>query len=830
VSRPKIVLLGMMTKIPVAGVVWQTLHYLLGFQRLGFDPFYVEAHARTPGMLMRTETDDSSILAAEFIRDHLGRFGLAGKWAYHALHADGRIYGMTRRELDRTYATAELIVNLHGGTEPRPEHYETGRLVYVETDPVQLQVELYDGKEETFSFLEPHVAFFTFGENYGKAGGLPVTERFTFHPTRQPVVCDLWLGGGADGGAYTTVGNWRQSWRDVTFGGERYGWSKEQEFRKFFSLPSRTGRSFELALSSHTPQDRELLTSRGWRARDAMELSTDVEAYRDYVRSSRGEFTAAKDQNVRLRTGWFSDRGATYLAAGRPVVMQNTGFGDVLPTGEALFAFSSIDDAAAAIEAIEADYHRARRAAFDLAREHFEASTVLKRLVEEVGVVAPLRRERAPLPATLDLLPVSRRPTTLAPATVEAVVGRPLPDTGSDRLGRRTHEVSIVVAAPDGLPFTRLCLESVLLNSDPADIEVLVVDNGSSDGTRDYLAGLAERDSRVHAIRNDENRGFGAAVNQGLAAANGEVLVILNNDVVAPPGWLPPLVAHLQRSDVGLVGPTTNRCGNEAEVDATYRTYGELVQHAVRRARTQPAAAFDIEVATLFCAALRRDVYERIGALDERFDVGLFEDDDYSARVRQAGLRVVCAEDAFVHHFGEGSFGGLVPDGRYGELFAANRARFEEKWGVTWQPHLRRPAAWYRDLVERIREVVDRELPPDATVLVVSNGDDAILELGTERRGWHFPQMEDGTYAGHHPGDSDEAVGHLDRLRDKGATHILFPQTAFWWLEFYAGLTDMLRQNASRVIWRGDVCAIYCIPKPAESAKRPTEEATTDVT
>ena len=136
--------------------------------------------------------------------------------------------------------------------------------------------------------------------------------------------------------------------------------------------------------------------------------------------------------------------------------------------------------------------------------------------------------------------------------------------------------------------------------------------------------------------------------------------------------------------------------------------------------------------------------------------------------MRAAGYRVVCAEDAFVHHFGEASFGELVPTGRYGELFRANKARFEEKWGVTWQPHLRRPNAWYRDLVERIRDVVDRELPPDATVLVVSNGDDELLKLGASRRGWHFPQMEDGTYAGYHPGDRAEAIAHLEALRGEG--------------------------------------------------------------
>jgi hypothetical protein len=211
---------------------------------------------------------------------------------------------------------------------------------------------------------------------------------------------------------------------------------------------------------------------------------------------------------------------------------------------------------------------------------------------------------------------------------------------------------------------------------------------------------------------------------------------------------------------------------------------------AARRAVEHAAVAFDIGVATLFCAAMRRDVFDQVGVLDERFEIGLFEDDDYSERVRAAGYRVVCAEDAFVHHFGEATFGELVPTGRYGELFRANKARFEEKWAVTWQSHLRRPNAWYRDLVERIRNEVDRQLPPDATVLVVSNGDDDLLQLGAARRGWHFPQMEDGTYAGHHPTDSAEAIAHAEALKARGAEYMVIPATAQWWLTHYADLVE----------------------------------------
>src|SRR5437867_4029126 len=209
--RDKIVVLGMMTKMPVAGVVWQTVHYLVGLGGLGYDVYYVEAHARTPSMFMEREQDDGSGRAAAFIDRVARRFGFAGRWAYHALHDDGRCYGMSESALRRLYESAALIINLHGGTMPLPEHYATGRLVYLETDPVLLQIELHENNPETIAFLEPHCAFFTFGENYGSDDcGLPVSEGFEFKPTRQPVVMDFWEGAakGKPKGAFTTIGNW----------------------------------------------------------------------------------------------------------------------------------------------------------------------------------------------------------------------------------------------------------------------------------------------------------------------------------------------------------------------------------------------------------------------------------------------------------------------------------------------------------------------------------------------------------------------------------------------------------------------------------------------
>ncbi|MBS1868260.1 MAG: glycosyltransferase [Actinobacteria bacterium] len=397
-SRRRIVLLGMMAKLPVPGVVWQTVHYLLGFQALGFEPWYVEAHGRTPSMLMGAADADAGREAAAFVERVLRRFGLGGRWAYHALHDAGApVHGpLSAAGLRRLYRDAELVINLHGGTPPLPEHSASGRLAYLQTDPVQLQIELHNGVRSSAEFLEPHCAFFTFAENLGKPGcGLPVSERFRFHPTRQPVVCDLWDGVATPPGrAYTTVGNWHQSWRRVTLDGRDYAWSKDREWTRFLDLPARTGAAFELALASYRPEHRAELERRGWGVRDALAFDPHGDDYRRYVAGSRAEFTVAKEQNVALRSGWFSDRSATYLAAGRPVITQDTGFGVALPTGAGLFPVSTLDEAVAAVEQIESDYARQRESARAIARDRFEATRVLQELLDVVGITTTKKDAR----------------------------------------------------------------------------------------------------------------------------------------------------------------------------------------------------------------------------------------------------------------------------------------------------------------------------------------------------------------------------------------------------------------------------------------------------
>jgi hypothetical protein len=382
----KIVVLGMMSRHPVAGIIWLTMQYLVGLERLGYETYYVESHGATPKMFMH-DGDDGSVRAASFINDVMRRFDLGDRWAFHALHSDRRCYGLSEFALYTLYRSAALLINLHGGTTPLPEHVETGRLIYLGTDPVLREVELHQGVQETVEFFQQHSVLFTWGENQGHPDcRVPVSTRFPFVPTRQPVVMEAWSADGPERDVFTTVAGWQQLWREIELDGDVYHWSKHFEFLKFLELPAHTRQALELALSGCDEADVRLLERHGWRVRDAVEVSSDLDVYRRYIVQSRAEFTVAKDQNVRLRSGWFSDRSASYLAAGRPVVTQDTGFGNILPTGTGLFGFLTLEEAATAVEAINSDYRRHSRGAVELARTYFDSDVVLGRLLKDSGV------------------------------------------------------------------------------------------------------------------------------------------------------------------------------------------------------------------------------------------------------------------------------------------------------------------------------------------------------------------------------------------------------------------------------------------------------------
>ena len=256
--------------------------------------------------------------------------------------------------------------------------------------------------------------------------------------------------------------------------------------------------------------------------------------------------------------------------------------------------------------------------------------------------------------------------------------------------------VSVVVLAFNNLELTRACLDSIEAESNWPNLEVIVVDNASSDGTREFLREWERGGNGRRAILNDDNLGFAAGNNIGLAAATGEYLVLLNNDTRVTANWIRTLVNHLRRDPgIGIIGPVTNNIGNEAKVDVRYEDMGGMRAAAAAYTRRHVGELLPIRTVAFFCVAMPRSTYEKVGPLDPAFGVGFFEDDDYCRRVEAAGLGVACAEDVFVHHHLSASFDKLKAESRR-QLFERNKALYEAKWGE-WIPHAYRGASDGRD-------------------------------------------------------------------------------------------------------------------------------------
>ncbi len=384
-----------MGRIPFAGMAWESLHYIEGFNRLGHEVYYIEDTSDwpyyAPGQNSLTEACRST---AAYIGRMMTWCGLPDRWAYRAAAQEGRIYGLSASAFSRVFKHADVLINLTGSTVLRDEHLRVPVRVYLQTDPGAGEIRAAQNHRSTMEMLRVHTHFFNFAENLGAPDCPLPPQPVEYRLTRQPIVLEWFTPPGYQrhagtrppGGIlrFTTVGNWKQTREDIKWKGEIYTWSKHHEFLKLIDLPRRIGQPIELALASIDVKTIKLLEAHGWRIVEAYGLTTDILPYRDYIFGSDGEFTVAKDQNVRLRTGWFSERSASYLTAGKPVITQDTGFGRVLPNSEGLFAFNTIEEVVVAFEAIKADYRRHSRAARAIAEEYFRAETVLDKFLRDL--------------------------------------------------------------------------------------------------------------------------------------------------------------------------------------------------------------------------------------------------------------------------------------------------------------------------------------------------------------------------------------------------------------------------------------------------------------
>jgi GT2 family glycosyltransferase/glycosyltransferase involved in cell wall biosynthesis len=263
-------------------------------------------------------------------------------------------------------------------------------------------------------------------------------------------------------------------------------------------------------------------------------------------------------------------------------------------------------------------------------------------------------------------------------------------------VARNYPPVSVVVLCHNNLTFTTACLDSLLAFSDYPELEIICVDNASTDGTRKHLEGVTRQHSSVRTLRNQSNLGFAAGNNVGIRAARGAFVILLNNDTYVTRGWVRDLIRPMQRHhDIGMTGPLTNMAGNEQKIAITYSNMPEMAQASAAFTASRRRMQYPTGNLAFFCVAIRRGVFDTVGELDESYGIGYFEDDDYCRRVQKAGYRLVICDDVFVHHHHSASFDQLG-DLQKAALMRRNRRKYEKRWG-RWTPHAYRIATGFGD-------------------------------------------------------------------------------------------------------------------------------------
>ena len=377
-ARKRLILAGIVGRYPVGGVTWCALQYIAGFQRLGYDVFYLEDTGECNFDPVQNAIATDPAYALDYIRKQLALVGLESSWAY--IDYEGGYHGQTRPQVAETCRSADLMVNLSGGCwSVRPE-YERLAKVFIDTDPGFTQQAIADAGEGWYrDFFAAHDALFSFAlRAEDDRSSLPETP-FRWHPTIQPVELDFWpVTAPPRDAPFTTI----LSWTTDSFPG--IGKGKGDELLRLIELPERTSEKILLAIAGKPPT--ELLAQHGWELTDAVRATIDANAYRRFIQASKAELGFAKAMYVETRGGWFSDRTQCYLASGRPALVRETGFSDVLPVGEGLLSFEDAEGILDGIERIAADYELHCRRAREIAEEHFAGTNVLRSLLETAGM------------------------------------------------------------------------------------------------------------------------------------------------------------------------------------------------------------------------------------------------------------------------------------------------------------------------------------------------------------------------------------------------------------------------------------------------------------
>lgn len=389
-QRLTIVVGGYIGLYPTGGVTWDYIQYPLGLRLMGHEVYYIEDTIQYSRYQKGNRAWDDATDSIQYLKETMERFGFRDRWAYRDI-ASGECHGMSLNKVREVCAAADLFINISASTFLREEYLRIPVRVLIDSDPMFTQIDYYQEcyiKETTNEYrmkfvVENHTHHFTFGENIGAPDCLIPEFGFHWEPTRQPICLDNWKGLGVPppSFSFTTVMNWSVK-QDLEYQGLTWG-QKNKELQKFMHLPRYHPQiRFELMLAGASVEVISELEATGWIIQNALEGVTNADSYREFIYHSSGEFAVAKETYVKSRSGWFSCRSACYLAAGRPVVVQDTGWPRIIPSGAGVFSFDDMDSLNDSLEKICSSYESQCQFARDVAEAYFDSEQVLGQLLE----------------------------------------------------------------------------------------------------------------------------------------------------------------------------------------------------------------------------------------------------------------------------------------------------------------------------------------------------------------------------------------------------------------------------------------------------------------
>lgn len=379
----RIIVAGIIGRYPWGGVTWCSLMYLLGLRKLGHDVYYLEDTCECNYDPVEKTIAREPEYARAYIKSSLEPFGFADRWCYIDYRANH--YNFTEEQFAEISRTADMMLVLSGGCWVWREHYrDIPKKIFIDSDPAftqfTIQRALANRDSDEWSrwytdFISRYDHYFTFGGNIGTDRSHVPTSGINWQHTHQPICLDEWQPTHGEGAAWSTVMTWKiHSFTEI-------GGNKDQEFLKILNLSEKL-RAADINVQLAVDGPLDFLREHGWNCIEAFSVSSDLWKYHQHITRSRAEFSVAKHTYVATRSGWFSDRSQCYLAAGKPVVVQDTGFSDYLPIGEGLLAWTTADEALECILRVEKDYKRHSLRARELAEEFFAAEKILARLLD----------------------------------------------------------------------------------------------------------------------------------------------------------------------------------------------------------------------------------------------------------------------------------------------------------------------------------------------------------------------------------------------------------------------------------------------------------------